>query len=673
MSLVTDLEEVVDAARIDADVMREIVQGPASGPTSLVTTENGDVKTFARRSAEFVPPENAVGLITIDTTKIIGTSEAADFAEPGDFTEWLADYRIAKGVTVTVEIEDGTYACDKTIGGHIDGARVTWTNNGLNGSALVGSDFASLDAIWVISPTTGITEASRDDARDAAEVIVRAKYKVILEFDDQDAMLLMGEHSGDWSDCPCLFINTGGVTNNPVGISTGAGVTSSGIGAGGAGIVDASCWFGFYTCVYADYGGVINWPGGLALFGEAECSRTNFEGSFTGNDIIIIGGLDFGHRCNHGGSCYSNGAYLRGNKVAAEATQTNSGYRFHQGDIQFNYIGAQVSWGGSCKIFQASVKNNARMQINVQNGGAVDAGSLDGASTELFEGAPPLYGIFAELGGTIELENGEMTGHGTADIFITGSVTVDTTGATYDTALTSGSVSLAPTTTGILMAPPPDRPTAGTVEMSGTTLTLPFPCPKAVSVVQPSGSAGSAITIDTIDITNLPAGGAIFLIAVNAGSGETITVNDSGSTPALAALSRYLGDVRDVLKLERPRTADQLLEVSYKRINANATSDRKAVRILASGSSDTFTEDDDVLVINKSPAGATAVAMATAVNYKGREVIIKDGKGDANSNNITITPGGSKNIDGSGTYVINTNYGRVRIIYNGVQWNVIGA
>jgi hypothetical protein len=78
---------------------------------------------------------------------------------------------------------------------------------------------------------------------------------------------------------------------------------------------------------------------------------------------------------------------------------------------------------------------------------------------------------------------------------------------------------------------------------------------------------------------------------------------------------------------------------------------------------------DYVVVTNLSSAGAVAVNLpaspTTGLTYR-----IKDGKGDAASNNITITPAAGT-IDGAATYVISTNFGRVDLIYNGTEWNVL--
>jgi hypothetical protein len=45
-----------------------------------------------------------------------------------------------------------------------------------------------------------------------------------------------------------------------------------------------------------------------------------------------------------------------------------------------------------------------------------------------------------------------------------------------------------------------------------------------------------------------------------------------------------------------------------------------------------------------------------------------DGKGDAATNNITITPSG-KNVNGSATFVMNVNFQSTVFVFNGTQWN----
>lgn len=74
------------------------------------------------------------------------------------------------------------------------------------------------------------------------------------------------------------------------------------------------------------------------------------------------------------------------------------------------------------------------------------------------------------------------------------------------------------------------------------------------------------------------------------------------------------------------------------------------------------------LVVKKGTGAATGVTLPPGV--KGRRIWVKDGKGDAASNNITITPA-SGNVDGSATYVISANYGGVVLEHDGNQWYAI--
>jgi len=54
----------------------------------------------------------------------------------------------------------------------------------------------------------------------------------------------------------------------------------------------------------------------------------------------------------------------------------------------------------------------------------------------------------------------------------------------------------------------------------------------------------------------------------------------------------------------------------------------------------------------------------------GRTYVIKDVSGTSSINNITVQGNGS-NIDGSATYVINSNYASITVIYNGTTWSIV--
>lgn len=95
----------------------------------------------------------------------------------------------------------------------------------------------------------------------------------------------------------------------------------------------------------------------------------------------------------------------------------------------------------------------------------------------------------------------------------------------------------------------------------------------------------------------------------------------------------------------------------------------KGTRVVTAAGAVTVTATDETVIVNKTVGAATTVNLPAGVT--GRTYTIKDGKGDANVNNITITPAAG-NIDGAATLVINTARGRATIQYNGTEWSQIG-
>jgi trimeric autotransporter adhesin len=88
--------------------------------------------------------------------------------------------------------------------------------------------------------------------------------------------------------------------------------------------------------------------------------------------------------------------------------------------------------------------------------------------------------------------------------------------------------------------------------------------------------------------------------------------------------------------------------------------------ITASGAVTVSATTDYYICINKTVGGATTVNLPASPNT-GQIFLIKDCKGDAGTNNITITPA-SGTIDGASTYVMGMNYQAVGLQYNGSSW-----
>lgn len=83
--------------------------------------------------------------------------------------------------------------------------------------------------------------------------------------------------------------------------------------------------------------------------------------------------------------------------------------------------------------------------------------------------------------------------------------------------------------------------------------------------------------------------------------------------------------------------------------------------------------DDTLVIVNKASGIATTVNLPS--NFiVGKQYTIKDGKGDANTNNITVTvpsTAASGLIDGAGSYVMSVNYQSATFIHNGLKWNIL--
>ena len=89
--------------------------------------------------------------------------------------------------------------------------------------------------------------------------------------------------------------------------------------------------------------------------------------------------------------------------------------------------------------------------------------------------------------------------------------------------------------------------------------------------------------------------------------------------------------------------------------------------VTASGAITVSATTDYFICVNKTTGAATAVNLP-ASPATGQTYLIKDCKGDAATNAITVTPAAG-NVDGAATYVINTNRASVAVTYTGAEWS----
>ena len=89
---------------------------------------------------------------------------------------------------------------------------------------------------------------------------------------------------------------------------------------------------------------------------------------------------------------------------------------------------------------------------------------------------------------------------------------------------------------------------------------------------------------------------------------------------------------------------------------------------IATVSPDTVLATDSIVSYQLIVPGPVAVALPAGVT--GTVYYIKDGTGDAVTNNITITPAAGT-IDGAATATITTNFGSLTLAYTGAKWEII--
>lgn len=84
-------------------------------------------------------------------------------------------------------------------------------------------------------------------------------------------------------------------------------------------------------------------------------------------------------------------------------------------------------------------------------------------------------------------------------------------------------------------------------------------------------------------------------------------------------------------------------------------------------------QNESILAVKKASGAATQVTLPVPATGGFQGVYVKDAKGDAAANNITIVPDGvaATTIDGAANLIISKNYGNAFLVFNGVEWNVL--
>lgn len=214
-------------------------------------------------------------------------------------------------------------------------------------------------------------------------------------------------------------------------------------------------------------------------------------------------------------------------------------------------------------------------------------------------------------------------------------------------------------------------PTGGTVTIDGAVIGATTPLASTFTTISATDDImignGKAIKTDTTIAHTI-----IFqAYDVDGTAYKTFATLTNANTPSLAITAPSGGSITidgAVIGGNTP-LAGSFTTINTTGILTTGSGKVATIRVVIAAGAVTVATTDDVIIVNKTSGAATIVNLP-ATPTTGTQFIVKDGKGDAASNNITLTPAAG-NIDGAATYVLSVNYGAVQVVYNGTQWNII--
>ena len=165
--------------------------------------------------------------------------------------------------------------------------------------------------------------------------------------------------------------------------------------------------------------------------------------------------------------------------------------------------------------------------------------------------------------------------------------------------------------------------------------------------------------IDPGSITNVKPIAPIHVVKL----GNVIRANNNGSILVSLSQSIDLNDLTEVL-ITAPANHDELRYDSASESWKNGPPQDLSYETITTSSS--LTQSRRVFCNNTAPITVTAPA-SPVINLVFE---IVDSNGNAGTQSITFD-GNGKTINGLATQVLSTNYDKLHVVYNGVEWNII--
>jgi len=85
----------------------------------------------------------------------------------------------------------------------------------------------------------------------------------------------------------------------------------------------------------------------------------------------------------------------------------------------------------------------------------------------------------------------------------------------------------------------------------------------------------------------------------------------------------------------------------------------------------TTSEEELFILCNRTSSGPVTINLIAGAYHVTGTVVVKDKKGDAGTNTVTVNPSGFETIDGASSKTITANQGAFTLVFSGTEWSVV--